>query len=105
MGLWRSAGETVDNSHSPGNPRSSEEFLFPINKDAVFATTHWSVVSQLAESDPAKAAAALEQLCGTYWFPIYAFIRQRGHSPHDAQDLTQSFFAFVIENRTFGKAD
>jgi RNA polymerase sigma factor (sigma-70 family) len=61
-----------------------------------FATTRWSVVIAAAGGDPG-ALAALGELCGRYWYPIYAFVRRQGHSPHDAQDLTQEFFARLIE--------
>jgi RNA polymerase sigma factor (sigma-70 family) len=59
----------------------------------LFATTHWSVI--LAAQDAASPAAhdALAQLCSTYWFPLYVFIRREGHNAEDAQDLTQEFFA------------
>lgn len=62
----------------------------------LFVTTRWSVV--LAARDPASpdAARALETLCRTYWYPLYAFVRGSGHSPHDAQDLTQGFFAVLL---------
>jgi RNA polymerase sigma-70 factor (ECF subfamily) len=64
---------------------------------AVFVTTHWSVVLTAAQSDTTRARAALEQLCRTYWHPLYAFVRRRGHSPADAEDLTQEFFARLLE--------
>src|SRR5262245_13447382 len=64
---------------------------------ASFATTHWSVVAQSALTDVPEAANALAQLCEMYWPPIYSFIRRRGYAPSDAQDLTQSFFAFFCE--------
>ena len=62
----------------------------------LFLTTRWSVV--LAARDPAApdSARALETLCRTYWYPLYAFVRGSGYSPHDAQDLTQSFFAVLL---------
>lgn len=62
-----------------------------------FATTHWSVV--LAARDPAapQAAQALEDLCGIYWYPLYAFVRRRGFSADEAQDLTQEFFLRLLE--------
>lgn len=68
---------------SPGEPR-------------VFATTHWSVV--LAASQPGTPGhqAALEQLCCTYWYPIYGFSRRRGLAPSDAEDCTQEFFARLL---------
>src|SRR5512144_650404 len=68
-----------------------------------FATTHWSVV--LAAGGGEAGHAALAALCETYWYPIYAFARRKGYRPADAQDLTQSFFAYLIEARLVEKAD
>src|SRR5688500_10658487 len=62
-----------------------------------FNTTHWSVVLLAGKSEDSKAQAALEQLCRSYWYPLYAYVRRKGHSPHDAQDLTQDFFARLLE--------
>lgn len=70
-----------------------------------FSTTNWSVVLAAVQSDPAAARAALERLCGRYWYPVYAFVRQRGHDAHDAEDLTQSFFHFVLERQTLHRVD
>jgi RNA polymerase sigma factor (sigma-70 family) len=70
-----------------------------------FTSTHWSVVLAAGESDASQAAAALERLCRTYWYPLYAFIRRKGNSPHDAQDLTQGFFAYLLEHHLVAKAD
>jgi RNA polymerase sigma-70 factor (ECF subfamily) len=58
---------------------------------AEFVTTHWSVVLAAGDMASAQADAALAELCRTYWYPLYAFVRRKGHSPHDAQDLTQAF--------------
>lgn len=70
-----------------------------------FATTHWSmVVAAGADSTPA-AQDALECLCREYWYPLYAFIRRRGHPPADAEDLTQGFFAYLLERRLVSRAD
>jgi RNA polymerase sigma-70 factor (ECF subfamily) len=66
---------------------------------AVFATTHWSVVLAAGQSDSPAQAAALEKLCRAYWYPLYAYIRRRGHAPEDAQDLTQEFFLRLIEKQ------
>jgi RNA polymerase sigma factor (sigma-70 family) len=63
---------------------------------ATFATTHWSVVLAAKEEDTPHAAEALEKLCRTYWYPLYAFVRRLGRSPEDAQDLTQGFFAHLL---------
>ena len=62
-----------------------------------FNTTHWSVVLLAGQSQTSKAEAALEQLCRSYWYPLYAYVRRKGHSSHDAQDLTQEFFARLLE--------
>lgn len=63
---------------------------------AVFATTHWSVVLAAGQDDSPAASQALETLCRTYWYPLYAYIRRGGHAPHDAEDLTQEFFARLL---------
>jgi len=62
----------------------------------LFATTHWSVVLAAAERETPAAAEALERLCRTYWYPLYAYTRRQGCSPEDAQDLTQGFFARLL---------
>jgi RNA polymerase sigma-70 factor (ECF subfamily) len=66
-------------------------------KERWFATTHWSVVLAAKEADSAQASKALEKLCHTYWPPLYAFIRREGYNEADAQDLTQGFFAHLLE--------
>jgi RNA polymerase sigma factor (sigma-70 family) len=65
-----------------------------------FVTTQWSVVLAAQERSPA-AEAALEKLCRTYWWPLYGFVRRQGSSPEEAQDLTQGFFAMLLERRDF----
>jgi RNA polymerase sigma factor (sigma-70 family) len=65
---------------------------------AVFATTHWSVVLN-AQGQSASAQEALEKLCRIYWWPLYGFVRRQGYSPEEAQDLTQGFFAMLLERR------
>jgi len=62
-----------------------------------FLTTHWSVVLAAREADSPRADDALAKLCGAYWYPLYAYVRRRGYAPHDAQDLTQEFFARLVE--------
>lgn len=77
---------------------SSNDFPAPgPGKPQWFATTHWSVVLAAGRSDSEQQAAALQQLCNAYWYPLYAYIRWRGHGPEDAQDLTQGFFLQLIE--------
>jgi len=61
-----------------------------------FRTTHWSLVLAAGQGDGSSQAAALEQLCRTYWYPIYVYVRRAGHAPHDAQDLTQEFFLRLL---------
>ncbi len=72
---------------------------------SVFVTTHWSVVLAAREPGAPQAGAALAELCRTYWYPLYAFVRRKGHSPHDAQDLTQAFFARLLEKNFVSQAD
>ena len=57
------------------------------------------------QASPEIAQAALAELCETYWAPLYGFVRSRGHAIHDAQDLTQSFFAYLIEHKIYARAD
>ncbi len=73
-------------------------------KPEVFPNTRWSVVLTARQSSP-EAAAALEVLCRAYWHPLYAYVRRCGQSPHDAQDLTQAFFARLLEKRWLDDAD
>jgi RNA polymerase sigma factor (sigma-70 family) len=77
----------------------------PNKTQHVFATTNWSVVLAAARNDTTRAQIALEQLCGTYWYPLYAYVRRRGHSAHDAEDLTQALFASLLEHQSFANAD
>jgi len=72
-----------------------------------FTATHWSVIVAAGntQTDPETASAALAQLCQTYWAPLYSYVRGRGYSVHDAQDLTQGFFAYLIEHKIHLRAD
>lgn len=70
-----------------------------------FRATHWSIVLAAGDTQSPKSAQALEALCRSYWYPIYAFVRWRGHNAHEAEDLTQSFFAYLLEKKAFGKVD
>jgi RNA polymerase sigma-70 factor (ECF subfamily) len=73
----------------------------------LFPSTHWSVVlaAGRSEAEPEMAGAALTELCQVYWAPLYGFVRSRGHAVHDAQDLTQSFFAYVLEHKVYARVD
>lgn len=62
---------------------------------AVFPTTRWSLVARMQAGD-ADSAAALEEICRSYWYPLYAFLRRSGVRPDDAEDVTQSFFLRVL---------
>ena len=64
---------------------------------SLFAATRWSVVLAAKDKSSPDSAAALEALCRAYWYPLYAFVRRQGQSSHDAQDLTQGFFARLLE--------
>src|SRR5205814_976363 len=70
-----------------------------------FLQTHWSLVRRAGGIDSPESREALEALCRAYWFPIYAFVRRQGHSPHDAQDLTQDFFARLLASDSIARAD
>ncbi len=67
-----------------------------------FATTRWTVVLKAAHSDTTLARSALAELCRTYWFPLYAYVRRRGYGAHDAEDLTQGFFARLLKLESLG---
>jgi DNA-directed RNA polymerase specialized sigma24 family protein len=69
---------------------------------AGFHTTHWTIVLAAGEKDSVPAREALAKLCSTYWYPLYAFIRRQGSSPHEAEDLTQQFFYQFLERHALG---
>lgn len=70
-----------------------------------FATTHWSVVLAAGAGDDTAAREALAALCRSYWYPLYAYARRRGHPPQDAEDLIQSFFVRFLEHNWVARAD
>jgi len=70
-----------------------------------FTTTHWTVVLAAGGVASPQADVALAELCRTYWYPLYAFVRRKGHSAHDAEDLTQAFFARLLEKNYVAQAD
>src|SRR5882672_9484453 len=75
-----------------------------IKKDPAFTATHWSQVVVAADASSPRAAEALAQLCRTYWYPLYAFIRRQGIDAEEAQDLTQAFFARLLERNFIAAA-
>jgi DNA-directed RNA polymerase specialized sigma24 family protein len=70
-----------------------------------FATTHWSLVRAAGKGAASEAQKALADLCQTYWYPLYSYVRRQGHQPDDAQDLTQAFFAQLLEKHYLRSAD
>ena len=70
-----------------------------------FRTTRWSVVNAALADDSSATREALAVLCETYWYPLYSFLRRSGHAAHDAEDVTQGFFARLLDKRDFGGAD
>jgi DNA-directed RNA polymerase specialized sigma24 family protein len=86
--------------------------MFPVAKPSQispssdwFTTTHWSVVLMAGQNHSPAATEALERLCRTYWYPLYAYVRRQGYSPEDAKDLTQGFFERVVEKSYFQDLD
>ena len=77
----------------------------PAEGAASFHTTRWTIVMNAAQSQAPGGEFALARLCQTYWYPLYMFARRRGHSPDDAQDLTQSFFLHLLEQRALAGVD
>ena len=87
--------ETISQSDCPEDQKIGSHFV----------TTAWSVVREAGLTDSPQASQALEKLCRVYWYPIYAEMRRRHFSHHDAQDLTQNFFACLLRRHSFAGAD
>jgi len=85
-----------DSRSSPGSDTIAE-------KPGVFPATHWSVILAARAGQNTEAEAALETLCRAYWYPLYAYLRRDGWSEPDAQDLTQGFFAHLLEHQTLDR--
>jgi len=81
--------------------------LSATTRDSLFASTRWTVVYRAGDSKASSQEAlnALSELCQIYWRPVYVFLRRQGIPQHDAQDLTQGFFADLIESRAYARAD
>lgn len=75
------------------------------SRQECFVTTHWSVVLAAGHANSTSADQALEKLCRTYWYPLYAFLRRQGKGAEDAQDVTQEFFARFLKKEFIGMAD
>src|SRR6266568_7055222 len=76
-----------------------------VSTGVAFATTHWSIVLAAGRGDSPQASEALAQLCRAYWYPLYAYVRRKGYSAPDAQDLTQAFFARLLARNYLSVAD
>ncbi len=85
-----------------GGDREPED---QVTRGGLFATTHWSVVLAAGQGDAPGAQAALEKLCRTYWYPLYAYVRRRGYGHEDAQDLTQAFLLQLLERQSSARVD
>lgn len=83
------------NNQPPAAPQNASQF----------ATTRWSMVVAAGRDSSPAAARALATLCETYWYPLYAYARRKGHSAEDAQDLTQEFFVHLLDKQTVQVAD
>jgi RNA polymerase sigma factor (sigma-70 family) len=94
-------GEAVASGKDP----APEPATLLRGENGVFATTRWSVVLAAGHSSAFGAQEALETLCRTYWYPLYVYVRGQGQSAHDAQDLTQEFFARLLQKKYLRLAD
>jgi len=77
----------------------------PSDSPAHFPSTRWSLVLLAGDPNAHLARESLAELCGAYWYPLYAYVRRRGYGPEQAQDLTQDFFARALEKGLLGEAD
>jgi len=84
---------------------SRSEGLSAAPANSVFATTHWSVVLNAGAEGSAERVNALEMLCQTYWFPLFAYLRRKGFTEEDSKDLTQQFFTRLLEGKAFHALD
>jgi DNA-directed RNA polymerase specialized sigma24 family protein len=75
------------------------------DRAADFRTTRWSLVLEACHNQQPEGRSALAELCGIYWYPLYAHVRRRGYNPDDAQDLTQGFFLHLLERDAFAQVD
>src|SRR5215475_6780510 len=101
MHAWKDA----DSDCLPTDAKGSSPLSALTSGTGQFATTHWSVVLAAGSESSTQNAEALEKLCRTYWYPLYVFVRRRGYAAHDAQDLTQSFFARLLHKQYLNAVD
>jgi RNA polymerase sigma-70 factor (ECF subfamily) len=74
-------------------------------QNPLFATTRWTMLASAGGAEERSAEEALETICRAYWFPLYAFVRRQGHTREEAEDLTQSFFADLLERKPWQQLD
>ena len=86
-------------------PPNEPQYPLEIRTGSTFCTTQWSMVLAAGEVMGPRSRQALEALCRAYWYPLYAYVRRRGHSAGDAQDLVQGFFLRLIEKNIVANAD
>jgi DNA-directed RNA polymerase specialized sigma24 family protein len=96
-----------DSQDQDANPPGSGTGLSPepAVPDDIFVTTRWTVVQAAGDRSTPQSERALEEICQIYWFPLYAYVRRRGHSMQDAEDLTQEFFRQLLQHRWIEDAD
>ena len=99
LGFGLLSNSTTVAAGEADDPRDS------VSRSPVFLTTHWSVVLAAGRPDTKSAQYALTRLCQSYWYPLYAYVRRRGYSPPDAEDLTQEFFARFLAQNWVERAD
>jgi RNA polymerase sigma factor (sigma-70 family) len=112
-GGWSNLAARRENSHfETMTTTDANETIHPgpepsgrVSPQPAFVTTHWSVVVSAGRNDTTRARDALARLCQVYWHPLYSYVRRLGHSPHDAQDLTQEFFARLLGKNYLAEAD
>jgi len=85
-----------------GSPPTTDSTVI---QDSNFPETRWSLIVRAKGDNEPDAEGALEELCSIYWYPIYAYLRRIGQSAHDAEDLTQAFFAKILSQQPFGSVD
>jgi RNA polymerase sigma-70 factor (ECF subfamily) len=94
------SGTNTDTASSSSPAQTSPDAAGSLYSSARFLTTHWSVVCAAGDINSTCARTALAKVCRTYWYPLYAYVRQRGYTPADAQDLTQAFFAQLLASKS-----
>ena len=87
------------------SPKTTLESHSQPPRQPVFVTTHWSLVLSARDKQSPQSADALEELCRAYWYPLYAYVRRCGHTKEDGEDLTQAFFARLLEKNFLDAAE